>query len=417
MASISDALSDSQVLGQRESRLRLSSRTNLDSTNLDDESPRLRVAFVTDTIAGRLGGGVVAGHYLVNALRQRHDVRVIASDASGDHDVRVDGFMLPIQAMREAQFTMARPDRAKLSAAFADVDLVHVQFPFWLSMVAVEEAQKAGKPVVAAFHVQPENLLYNVGIHSTMLNRLTYRLWIRSVFNRADAVVCPTSFAKRKLAEHGLTAPAYVVSNGVPLDVRDGAVSARSRDDGKFMILATGRLAAEKRQDVIIEAVRRSQHRDRIRLVLAGAGPREEELRALGAELPNPPEMGFVTRARLVELLNTADLFVHASEVELEGIAVLEAMSAGLPVLVSGSSESAASEFALSDDFRFASGDPGDLARKIDALIESPAALEVARDRYRAKARVSDFATSVRSVEDIYRRVLISRGLETARTA
>jgi glycosyltransferase involved in cell wall biosynthesis len=412
MAVISDAFTQSQVLGQRPSRIRLS-----EPPNHDDESRPMHVAFVTDTIAGRLGGGVVAGHYLVSALREKHDVTVVASDANGDHDVRVGGFMLPIQAMREAQFTMARPDRAKLRAAFQEADVVHVQFPFWLSMVAVDEAKKAGKPVVAAFHVQPENLLYNVGIHSPVLNRLTYRLWIRSVFNRADAVVCPTPFAKRKLVEHGLTAPAYVVSNGVPLDVRDGAVDAHSRDDGKFMILATGRLAAEKRQDVIIEAVRRSQHRDQIRLVLAGAGPREEELRALGSELPNPPEMGFVTRERLVELLNTADLFVHASEVELEGIAVLEAMSAGLPVLVSGSSESAASEFALSDDFRFNSGDPGDLAKKIDALIEDRPKLDAARDKYRARARVSDFATSVRSVEDIYRRVLVSRRLEAVRTA
>lgn len=412
MAVTIDSFPHSQVLGQRESRARLSQ-----PLRLDDESPRLRVAFVTDTIDGRLGGGVVAGHYLVDALREHHDVTVVASDATGKGDVRVDGFMLPIQAMREAQFTMARPDRAKLRAAFAQADVVHVQFPFWLSMVAVDEARKAGKPVVAAFHVQPENLLFNVGIHSSLLNRLTYRLWIRSVFNRADAVVCPTPFAKRKLVEHGLTAPAYVVSNGVPTDVHEGTVDADSRTDDRFMILATGRLAAEKRQDVIIEAVRRSKHRDRIRLVLAGAGPREEELRALGAELPNPPEMGFLPRSKLVDLLNTADLFVHASEVELEGIAVLEAMSVGLPVLVSGSEESAASDFALSDDFRFASGDPADLAAKIDALVENPERLRAARAEYRSKASVHDFAGSVRSVEDIYRRVLIARRVDAARTA
>ncbi len=407
MAVISEPFPHSQVLGQRGPLSRVHAPRHVDSA-------RLRVAFVADTIDGRLGGGVVAGHSLVAALREHHDVVVVASDATGRDDVRVDGFMLPIEAMREAQFTMARPDRATLRAAFEQADVVHVQFPFWLSMVAVDEARKAGRPVVAAFHVQPENLLFNVGIRSEWLNRLVYRFWIKHVFNRADAVVCPTPFAKRKLVEHGLTAPAYVVSNGVPLDVHETSVQLEPRTDDRFVILAAGRLAAEKRQDVIIEAVRRSRHRDRVRLVLAGAGPLEEELRARGAELPNPPEMGFLPRAKLVELLNTADLFVHASEVELEGIAVLEAMSVGLPVVVAGSPESAASDFALTDEFRFASGDPSDLAAKIDALIENPERLQAARASYRAMASAHDFAGSVRSVEDIYRRVLIARRVESA---
>jgi 1,2-diacylglycerol 3-alpha-glucosyltransferase len=405
MTVVSGPLSHWQVLGQRQSWPRLHAPR-------PDEPRRLRVAFVSDTIDGRLGGGVVAGHSLVAALREHHDVVVVASDASGKDDVRVDGFMLPIEAMREAQFTMARPDRATLRAAFEQADVVHVQFPFWLSMVAVDEARKAGRPVVAAFHVQPENLLFNVGIRSGWLNGLIYRFWIKYVFNRADAVVCPTPFAKRKLVEHGLTAPAYVVSNGVPLDVHQTPEHHEARTDDRFVILAAGRLAAEKRQDVLIEAVRRSRHRDRIRLILAGAGPLEEDLRVRGAELPNPPEMGFLTRAKLVEHLNTADLFVHASEVELEGIAVLEAMSVGLPVVVAGSPESAASDFALSDDFRFASGDAGDLAAKIDALIENPERLQSARASYRSRASAHDFAGSVRSVEDIYRRVLIARRID-----
>ncbi|MGD0675489.1 MAG: glycosyltransferase [Polyangiaceae bacterium] len=373
----------------------------------------LRVAFVADTIDGRLGGGVVAAHSLVAALRERHDVVVVGADATGPKDVRVRGFQLPLQAMRDMQFTMARPDRPALRRAFADADIVHLQFPFLLSAVAIDEARRQSRPVVAAFHVQPENALLNVGIRWKWLSRWLYRAWVHFIFNRADAVICPTAFAKRKLVEHGLKAPAYVVSNGVPTDVRATAArSSNPRTGSPFVILAVGRLAAEKRQDVIIEAVRRSRHRDRIRLVLAGAGPREEALRAQGMDLPNPPEVGFVSRARLLDFLSEADLFVHASEVELEGIAVLEAMSAGVPALIARSEESAASDFALSDDFAFASGDAAHLAAQIDALIENPQRLAAARAQYRAVAEARDFAESVHDVESIYRRVL----LETRRS-
>ena len=361
----------------------------------------LHVAFVTDTIEGKLGGGVVAGRYVVDALRHQHRVTVVAADATGADDVRLRGFQLPLRSMREMQFVMARPDREALSRVFREVDIVHVQFPFWLGTVAVDEARRADRPIVAAFHVQPENALANIGIRSPWLSREIYAYWVSRVFDRADAVVCPTLFGARKLRAHGLTRPAHVVSNGVPPDVRILGPRVPSRDRA-FRVLSIGRLSAEKRQDVIVEAVRRSRHRDRIRLVLAGGGPRESTLRALGQRLPHPPEIGFLPRSHLLARLRNADLFVHASEVELEGIAVLEAMSVGLPALVAQSAESAASDFALSDDFRFAAGDADALAAKIDRLADHPALLDAASAAYREVARRLSFEESVESLISLY---------------
>src|SRR5208282_2164120 len=104
-------------------------------------------------------------------------------------------------------------------------------------------------------------------------------------------------------------------------------------------------------------------------------GPREEELKRLASGLPNGAEIGFLPREKLIEGYRTSDLFVHAGEVELEGMSVLESMSAGLPALIADAPESAASAFALNDDFVFPAGDAAALARKIDALIESPSKL------------------------------------------
>ncbi len=367
----------------------------------------LRIAFVADTIASRLGGGVIAGRYLVDSLRTEHEVVVAASDPASEGDLRLEGLPLPVRVMREMQFTMARPNRAALARLFRQVDVVHVQFPFWLGAVAVDEARRAGRPVVAAFHVQPENALANLGIRWPWLSRRIYDYWVSRVFSRADAVVCPTAFAARKLRDRGLATPVHVISNGVPPDVRPSV--ARPRPDhapSTFEILAVGRLASEKRQDTIIEAVRRSRHRDRIRLVLAGGGPHLKHLQSLGRALPNPPEIGFLPRERLLRLLAGADLFVHASEVELEGIAVLEAMSSGLPVLVAQSPESAASVFAISQDFRFPSGDAEALAARIDALIERPEVLHAAREKYVTLARAFSFDHGVDRLVGIYRALL-----------
>jgi 1,2-diacylglycerol 3-alpha-glucosyltransferase len=378
---------------------------------------RLRIAFVADSLHSQSGGGILSGEFVVDRLRQDHDVVTVAAD--GD-DV-VPSFQLPLRSMTDMNFVMARPDRAVLARAFSHVDVVHLQFPFWLSFGALDQARRMGLPVVASFHVQPENMLYNVGIHSEWLNGAIYRRMVKHYFNRVDGVVCPTPFARDKLRGYGLTSPAFVVSNGVPPDVAEAMAKhppePHIENGGPFFILAVGRFAAEKRQDIIIEAVRRSRHRDRIRLVLSGWGPLEADLQHLAGALPNGAEIGFLPREELVNDYRKADLFVHAGEVELEGMSVLEAMSAGLPALVADAPESAASRFALNEQFRFAHGDAAALSAKIDFLIENPETLVAAREPYRLRAHEFDFNASVGKLVEVYRTVIASAAVPLRETA
>ena len=178
---------------------------------------RLRIAFVADTLHSASGGGILSGEYVVNRLRRDHDVVTVGADG----DDALQSFQLPFEAMKKSSFVMAKPDRAKLAKAFADVDLVHLQFPFWLSFAALDEARKLGLPVTAGFHVQPENALYSVGIHANWLNNGIYKVLVNQFYNKIDGIICPTPFAEEKLRSHGLTSPTFVVSNGVPPDVAE----------------------------------------------------------------------------------------------------------------------------------------------------------------------------------------------------
>jgi 1,2-diacylglycerol 3-alpha-glucosyltransferase len=367
----------------------------------------MKIAFVCDTIQAEVGGGITAARHVVNRLRREHEVTVIATDAYGEPQVTLYGFKLPLRVMRETEFAMARPDRAALARAIAAVDVVHLQLPFWLSFAALDEARKARRPVVASFNVQPENVLRNIGVKSKLLRRLGYRFSIERLYNRVDAVVCPTRFAERKLREHGLSARCFVISNGVPSDVGGWTGTREPELAGKFVVLTVGRFAAEKRQDLVIRAVARSRFRERIHLVVAGAGPREAELRRLMRKCAIAGEVGFLPRARLLQMLGTGDLSIHASEVELEGIAVLEAMQMALPVLIADGPETAAAEFALDDDFRFAGGEAA-LAQKLDALLAAPDKRARAGARYRQAANGLTVEASVQALLGVYRSVLES---------
>jgi 1,2-diacylglycerol 3-alpha-glucosyltransferase len=365
--------------------------------------PKLKIAYVTDAINAGLGGAVVAARYVVDRLRAQHDVVIVSADARGSDVVTMPGFQLPLRAMKDNEFVMAIPDRPSLARAIEAADVVHLQFPFLLSFAALAEARRIGRPVVAAFHIQPENALLNIGIRADSLAHFLYRTWVKRLYNRCDAVIVPSAFAARRLIEHGLVTPSFVISNGVPPDVHPVPHAREPGHEDEFTVLMVGRLAPEKRQEDLIEAVRRSRHSSKIRLVIAGAGPREPDLRRLTRLLPNGAEIGFVSRNRLMKLLASADLFVHCSEVELEGIAIIEAMGTGLPALVAQSRESAASELAIDDDFRFPAANPEALAAKLDALIENPLKLEQARVITRRRAEALQLDRSVEQIVSAYR--------------
>jgi glycosyltransferase involved in cell wall biosynthesis len=152
-------------------------------------------------------------------------------------------------------------------------------------------------------------------------------------------------------------------------------------------------------------------------LVLAGPGTLDPKLRKQLELLPNAAEVGFVERSRLQELFESADIFVHASDIELEGMAVVEAMTMGVPVLVSDSAESAAADFALDDRFRFRSGDPQALADRLDALLDEPDVLRDAGARYADFAHTLDFGQSVDRLVDVYRAVIGKREMDRAAAA
>ena len=368
---------------------------------------RLRIAFAVDVFDGGRNGGTVSARRFAAALAERHDVTVITTGAAGPGRVQLPAVTLPGfgRVMRENGFAFAVPRRAVLEPLLREADLLHVQFPFWLGMRAAALARRLGTPVVAGFHVQPENLLRNVGIRSAPLAALAYRLFRRGLFDRADAVVCPSEFARDELRRHGLRAPAEVISNGVsarfrPLP-RDGVAAGGT----PFRVAVVGRLAREKRHDVVAEGIRRSRFAGRIRLVIAGRGPDRARVERACAGLPIPPEIAFLEEEALARMMASTDLLIHASEVELEGMAVLEGLGCGTPALVADAPASATRQFALSPAFLFRAGDPGDLALKLDALLERPEQLEAARAGAVALAARFAFDDQVRCLEALYERV------------
>ncbi len=157
--------------------------------------------------------------------------------------------------------------------------------------------------------------------------------YTRMLYNRANQVVTPSLTLKRELMRHGVTAPVNHISNGIDLDLVSRKVSYAPTG----RILHAGRLGTEKNVDVVIKAFARvAPVVPHAILDIAGDGPARKGLEHLVDKLGLSSRvrfLGFMDRSQLAATYRDYDFFVTASTIETQGIVLLEAMAAGVPVV------------------------------------------------------------------------------------
>jgi glycosyltransferase involved in cell wall biosynthesis len=389
---------------------------------------KLRVLIATDQYEPMVGGVPTVTRELARGLAERgHAVEVLAPSASGrsmtGSEAGPDGAgRLTVAARRSVRWPWYEDQRLGLlspSAArelidgFAP-DVMHVHSPLTLGAVARSAARRRRVPVVYTNHYLPANVhpvpsraerpgpvtraagvLFDVGFYG----------YVTGFANRCDRVTAPTATALLLLRDHGLRAPSQVVSNGVDLDAfspGQADESLRRRHGlpvGRPLILSVGRLSPEKRADVLIEALARSEVGDSV-LALAGSGPDSQRLRERAARLGVTERvrfLGFVPAADLPGLYRLADVFAIASEAELQSLVTMEAMASGLPVVAVNAGALGELVHPGENGFLARPGLVGDLAGSLDLLCRdaglraqmSKAGLRIIadHDRHRLLAR------------------------------
>ncbi|WP_428355755.1 glycosyltransferase [Methyloprofundus sp.] len=375
----------------------------------------MKIVFVADNVDGEKSGGVVSTRRFIDYFKNTDDLTVISTGKAEQNKVVFPAFYFPFakKQMQEMDFLFAWPNKKKLAAVIEKADLVHIQFPFFLGYQALKIARKMNKPVVFGFHVQPENLMWNIGLDYEWLNAFLYRFFIGTFYNKADLVMAPSEFGKKMLDKFAIQVPVEIISNGLPEQFKPKQCVKEAEFEDKFVILMVGRLAREKRHDLVMQAIKQSKFKDKIQLVVTGQGALRAELIDLGNTLPNPAFFEYVSQEKLISLFNTADLFIHASEIELEGMAVLEAIGCGLPALISDAEHSASAQFALNEDFLFSAGDVENLVSKLDYWIEHEAELKESSLAYLEKAQTYTFDASVKKARSLYQELVDDSKVKT----
>ena len=207
----------------------------------------------------------------------------------------------------------------------------------------------------------------------------------------------------------------YVVPNGIPAP--EPVPSGRRAEvraelgvaDDDVVVLMVARLSRQKAHDVMLDAIARAD-RPNLRLVVVGDGKRREELEALVAERGLEKAVTFLGLRRDVpRLLAGGDVFALSSVHEGVPISVIEAMTAGLPVVATdvGALRDQVTEGV--DGFLVPSGDAEGLAERLARLADDPALRAElgrrAQERARAEFTVENTAAAfTEMVESVARR-------------
>ena len=278
----------------------------------------LKLLFVINNLYTRGNGLSASARRTITLLRERgHDVRVLSSGTAEQAQAcnfTAPEFALPARrfpladAIISAQgYAFAKTKRKVIKQAVDWADVVHLEEPFGLQARTAHVARRAGTPVLATYHIHPENITATIHLDSVLpLNALLLASWRRRIYALAQVVQCPSDSVHQRLQRWGLGGKLVTISNGVGLAPSKPAVSAKTERSepgrqqaeakqatGKaqpvgeqiYRLLVVGRFSREKDQATILKAMRHSRYASQIQLVFAGRGPTEKSLRRAASRL------------------------------------------------------------------------------------------------------------------------------------
>ena len=272
------------------------------------------------------------------------DVEIWTPDAirAGSTEV-FDG--LPVRYFYpDPLFGLARSHRLSRELATLPSDVVlHAHNTFNPLNVQVDRAATArGLKVFFNPHGALDPALFSGWDFKSVKKRLYIRCFTRPKLNRATGVFALTELEQTQLKSLGVTSPIHVLPNGIrPVTValREAGLALRARHGlgpTDRIALFIGRITAKKRIEDIIRAIADLG----VHLFIAGNPDAEPGYTALlkgeasaAGCVSRIHWLGFMDEAAKATAYAAADCFVHASESEGMALAILEAMSAGLPVV------------------------------------------------------------------------------------
>jgi phosphatidylinositol alpha 1,6-mannosyltransferase len=336
----------------------------------------MRIAIITESFPPDVNG---VAHCVVrvaeNLVRKGHHPLVIAPEAGRDTGGADALFPFPVERVPSMpcpgypSFRLGLPTpKTRRAITRHGTEVVHLASPVLLGAWGSHVARALDLPNVAVYQTDLPNYAraYRLG---RPMEAFTWR-WLRDIHNASGRTLAPSSATAADLHSHGVER-VWLWGRGVDTErFRPGHRDERLRSEiaphGEVIVGYVGRLAAEKRVDLLTAVAALPG----VRLAITGGGPMEDELRAA---LPSAVFLGMRQGTELARIYASLDVFVHTGPFETFGQTVQEAAASGLPVVA----PAAGGPVDLVDDgvtgYLVRPGDAAELALAVGRLSADPA--------------------------------------------
>jgi len=391
----------------------------------------MRIGIFTDTYPPYINGVSTSIVMLKGALEKLgHEVFIVTVNNENlsykyENDnkiIRLPGIPIGIYDYR---LTGIYPVRVINKIKNWKLDVIHSQTEFGVGTFARLIAKQMNIPIVHTYHTMYEDYVHYItkGYFNGTSKKIVEYLTKFYCDKTATELIVPTKKAYDLFKEkYKVDRNVHIIPTGIEIDrfYRENFKISQilelrrnlSIQEDDFVILFVGRLGREKSVDVLIEGEKEIvKKHPNVKLLIVGDGPDMEHFKKMVKEYGLEKNVIFTGKVSYDDIplyYEAADLFATASKTETQGLTVIEAMAASLPVL------------AINDDsFRivvvdelngYLFEDLNDYVKKVDYLIGNPKKLSKMSKQARVSAEMHSSKYFAERVLDVYKIAITNHG-------
>lgn len=318
----------------------------------------MRIGLFTDAYKPQISGVTTSLNMLAEGLiKKGHEVYIITTKTKGSKEYDADkpyikrfrGTPYPRKGLEIYRFVPFVGRKVRHVKKLPKFDVIHVHTEFSIGKLGYLYQKRTKTPTVYTSHTMYEEYLYYVGKRLAKIFRRPFMAIVKKMLRRyvksSQVTIVPSKKILDLMLSYNIPGNYKIVPTGINLekfksetykeeDVLKLKESLGLKDE--FVCLFIGRVSSEKSIDVLLKGFRQINN-ENMKFLIVGDGPYMGELKDLVKKLNLEDKViltGMVDWELVGLYYQLGDCFLNASISETQGLTYIEALAAGLPLLV-----------------------------------------------------------------------------------